>query len=272
MLCGLQGTMEGDFTGKETYHLDFDPKGYFNMYKNFGLGISPGNDERLCFILEHLHKTFAHGGIRGDTLIDIGSGPSIYQLLSACESFKEIIASDLVEKNREEMQKWLRKDPKAFNWTPMVKYVCQIEGNRERWMEKEEKLRRTINQVLPCDMNLANPFNPLVVPPADCVLSTYCLEVASKDLHTYRSGIRKIGSLVKSGGHLVLVMALGGTYYMVGPHKFSCIYLTPEIVKEAIKEAGFDTVHFDILNFNMPMTYANGQNVGFLVAQKHQEA
>uniref|UniRef100_A0A803TYT8 Indolethylamine N-methyltransferase-like n=1 Tax=Anolis carolinensis TaxID=28377 RepID=A0A803TYT8_ANOCA len=69
-------------------------------------------------------------GIRGDTLIDIGSGPSIYQLLSACESFKEIIASDLLEKNREEMQKWLKKDPEAFDWTPMVKYVCQLEGDR----------------------------------------------------------------------------------------------------------------------------------------------
>uniref|UniRef100_H9G9B1 Uncharacterized protein n=1 Tax=Anolis carolinensis TaxID=28377 RepID=H9G9B1_ANOCA len=142
----------------------------------------------------------------------------------------------------------------------------------EKWVEKQEKLRRTIKQVLPCDVTLANPFNPLVVPPADCVLSTYCLEVASKDLPTYCSGVRNLGSLVKSGGHLVLVMALGGTYYNVGPEKFSCICLAPEMAKEAVKEAGFDIVRFETLNFNMPMTMASGQTVGFLVAQKHQEA
>ena len=29
------------------------------------------------------------GGIGGDILIDIGSGPTIYQLLSACEAFRD---------------------------------------------------------------------------------------------------------------------------------------------------------------------------------------
>lgn len=41
----------------------------------------------------------------GDILIDIGSGPTIYQLLSACEVFREIIMSDYTELNLREVDK-----------------------------------------------------------------------------------------------------------------------------------------------------------------------
>lgn len=69
-------------------------------------------------------------GLQGDVLIDIGSGPTIYQLLSACESFKEIIATDYTDQNLQELEKWLKKEPGAFDWSPVVTYVCELEGNR----------------------------------------------------------------------------------------------------------------------------------------------
>ena len=47
------------------------------------------------------------GGLEGKLLIDIGSGPTIYQFLSACESFQEIIATDYTDKNLQELEKWL---------------------------------------------------------------------------------------------------------------------------------------------------------------------
>lgn len=69
-------------------------------------------------------------GIKGDTLIDIGSGPTIFQFLSACESFREIIATDYSAQNWEEMNRWLKKEPGSFDWTAVVKYVCELEGDR----------------------------------------------------------------------------------------------------------------------------------------------
>lgn len=70
------------------------------------------------------------GAVKGELLIDIGSGPTIYQLLSACESFTEIIVSDYTDQNLWELQKWLKKEPGAFDWSPVVTYVCDLEGNR----------------------------------------------------------------------------------------------------------------------------------------------
>ncbi|KAH0623358.1 hypothetical protein JD844_031609 [Phrynosoma platyrhinos] len=257
--------MEGGFIGNEAYQQHFKTKDYLKTYMSFGSGDC---DVLFSNVMDKLHKTFITDGIKGKTLIDIGSGPSIYQLLSACESFQEIIATDFLEQNREEMQKWLKKDPDAFDWTPMVKYVCQLEGNREKWMEKEEKLRKTIKQVLKCDVTLANPLDPLVIQPVSCVLSTFCLESASKDLPAHRSVMKNVGSLVKPGGHLILVLAVRTNYYMVGQDKFSCVYLEPEMVENAVKDAGFEIVCSEVLQATIPLAIANAQETIFLVAQK----
>lgn len=70
------------------------------------------------------------GVLKGGTLIDIGSGPTIYQLLPACGSYENIIATDYLEQNCQEITKWLKKEPDAFDWSSVVQYVCQLEGNR----------------------------------------------------------------------------------------------------------------------------------------------
>lgn len=69
-------------------------------------------------------------GLGGDTLLDVGCGPTIYQLLSACERFQEIVAMDYTPQNRRELESWLRNEPGAFDWRPVVQYVCELEGDR----------------------------------------------------------------------------------------------------------------------------------------------
>ncbi|XP_075765914.1 nicotinamide N-methyltransferase isoform X2 [Pelodiscus sinensis] len=227
------------FTGGETYQKDFDPAVYLETYYSFGSSNCPRN-EVLELSLKSLFKIFISGGVKGDTLIDIGSGPTIYQLLSACENFKEIVASDYTDRNRQELEKWLKKEPGAFDWTPVVKYVCELEGDREKWAEKEEKLRNKVKQVLKCDVSKSSVLGPVSLPQADCLLSTLCLEAACKDLTSYRAALKNISSLLKPGGHLVMMTVLKETYYIVGQKRFSCLYLEKESVVEALSEAGFE--------------------------------
>ena len=63
------------------------------------------------------HSCSKTGGLEGKLLIDLSSGPTIYQLLSACESFKEIIAINYSDKNCQELEKRLKKVPGAFDWS-----------------------------------------------------------------------------------------------------------------------------------------------------------
>ncbi|XP_015277812.1 PREDICTED: nicotinamide N-methyltransferase-like [Gekko japonicus] len=261
--------MEKTLISKEDYLQHFGPQDYAKTY--YSLSPDSGSENTiLTFSLKNLHKAFILDGIKGDTLIDIGSGPTIYQFLSACESFREIIATDFTDQNREEMQRWLRKEPGAFDWSTIAKFVCELEGDREKWVEKEEKVRRTIKQVLKCDVTQASPLAPLVVPPADCVLSLLCLESASKDLPTYSSAVKNAGSLVKSGGHLILVTCLESTFYMAGQNRFFCLYLEQENVDNAVKAAGFDIVWAKLERVVYSVDVSNNRGMYALVAQKQQ--
>ncbi|XP_074833156.1 nicotinamide N-methyltransferase-like [Carettochelys insculpta] len=255
------------FTGGETYQKDFDPAVYLQTYCSFGSSLCPGN-EILELILKTLFKIFISGGLKGDTLIDIGSGPTIYQLLSACENFKEIVASDYTEQNRRELEKWLKKEPGAFDWTPVVKYVCELEGDRERWDEKEEKLRKKVKQVLKCDVSKSNILAPVSLPQADCLLSTLCLEAACKDLNSYHAALKNISSLLKPGGHLVMVTVLKETYYMVGQRRFSCLYLEKESVVEGLRAAGFDVQYVEVTPNSSEGTLADLEAVMSVAACK----
>ncbi|XP_068120417.1 nicotinamide N-methyltransferase-like [Hyperolius riggenbachi] len=229
--------------GQESYHRFFSPKAYLNSYYNVD-GDTLGNS-RLLFKLKHLAKIFTSGKVKGETLIDIGTGPTIYQLLSACEAFSNIIVSDLTEANLEEFNKWLLNKPGAFDWSPVVKYVCHLEGDRVPWEEKEEQLRRAIKQVLKCDVLLSNPTDPVVLPQVDCVLSCACLEAACKEKEDYIAGLNNLSALLKPGGYLVLTGVLESRYYVVGESKFLPFHLTKDFMMETLNRVGFVIESFE---------------------------
>ncbi|NXA93728.1 NNMT methyltransferase, partial [Melanocharis versteri] len=227
------------FTEAEFYQQYFDPQEYLKEYYS----ISSSREGASAFTMQNLrilHKMFSLDGLRGDILIDVGCGPTIYQLLSACEHFQEIIVLDYTDRNRRELEKWLKNEAGAFDWEPVVKYVCELEGDREKWAEKQEKLRKKVKQVLKCDVTKANPTGPVSLPPADCIVSTLCLEGACKDLATFRSALRNISTLLKPGGQLVMLTALGDTYYTFNKQAFSCLCLQKHEVEEAVVAAGFE--------------------------------
>ncbi|XP_054448233.1 nicotinamide N-methyltransferase [Pteronotus mesoamericanus] len=259
--------MESGFTSKDTYLSHFNPRDYLEKYYSFGSRHSAEN-QVLRFLLKNLFNIFSVGGIKGDLLIDIGSGPTIYQFLSACESFKKIIATDYVDQNLQELEKWLKKEPGAFDWSPIVSYVCELEGNRMKGQEKEEKLRKTIKQVLKCDVTQSQPLGAVSLPPADCLLSTLCLHAACPDLSAYCTALRNLSGLLKPGGYLVIMDALKSSYYVVGEQRFSSLSLGQEAIEAAVREAGYTIKQFEVISQSYSPTTANNEGIFFLVGQK----
>ncbi|XP_074160316.1 nicotinamide N-methyltransferase-like [Sminthopsis crassicaudata] len=259
--------VEADFTGKDAYLSHFSPQTYLEKYYTFGPSPSPEN-QILMHVLRRLFMTFSSGRVKGDLLIDIGTGPTIYQLLSACESFKEIVATDYTDQNLEELNRWLKKEPGAFDWSPVVKYVCELEGNREKWTEKEERLRQKVKHLLKCDVTQSQPLGPVSLPQADCLLSALCLDAACKDLPTYHQALRNLHSLLKPGGFLVFIDALKSSYYMIGDQRFSSLSLSQEAVKDAVVKAGYTIQEFEVIPQSYSKTRADNEGLFYLVGQK----
>ncbi|KAM8927192.1 nicotinamide N-methyltransferase-like [Pelodytes ibericus] len=255
------------FTDGDLYQSSFDTGAFLSTFCQFGVG----RDDLLNFRLRKCFETFGSGGVGGDVLIDIGGGPSIYQLLSACETFNSIIATDFTDRNRQEFEKWLRKEPGAFDWSEFSKAVCELEGNGDTWEKKEEKLRTRVKHVLKCDVTKSNPLDPEVIPPADGLLSICCLEVACTDFTAYQTALRNISSLLKPGGHLVLLGCLGDTFYRVGNQEFFSLPLDEQSVRKAVEDAGYTIKEMDVLNVRdtAPPAHLTGSNGNFfLLARK----
>ncbi|KFO31563.1 indolethylamine N-methyltransferase [Fukomys damarensis] len=255
------------YAGGEDYEKEFDPKDYLETYYAFDSGTMAEN-EILKFNLENLFQTFTAGGVCGNLLIDIGTGPTIYQLLSACEVFSEIITSDYSEQNLRELEKWLRKEPGAYDWSPAAKYVCELEGDRHRWQEKEARLRKTITRLLKCDVTQPHPLGSAQVPPADCVLTLLTLESACPSVDAYRAAVRGLVGLLKPGGHLVTMVALRSQHYMVGPKKFFGLHLERETVESALQEAGCQVLRCDYRPISYSEACSKNEGICFVVACK----
>uniref|UniRef100_A0A8C5PZF9 Indolethylamine N-methyltransferase-like n=1 Tax=Leptobrachium leishanense TaxID=445787 RepID=A0A8C5PZF9_9ANUR len=234
------------FTGTQVYQNDFQPKTYLDTYYGAVSGVFI-KDGYMDFILRKMHLAFTTGGVKGDTMIDIGPGPAIYQELSACEVFNEITAADFTDRNREYLEKWRKSEPGLFDWTPALKFVCNLEGRSGKLAEKEEKLRKTIKRVVKCDVTKSNPLDPLVLPKVDCVLTVGCLECACKDEEAYGKVIRNLSSLLKVGGHIIIGSILGSTIFRCGSAQFSLINLSEGFLRKVLTENGFFVVDAEVL-------------------------
>ncbi|XP_041425242.1 indolethylamine N-methyltransferase isoform X2 [Xenopus laevis] len=212
-------------------------------------------------------------GVKGETLIDIGQGPTIYQDLSACESFKEIIGAEYTERNREYYKKTLRNEPGIFDWTTVIQTVCDLEGKGTTVEEKREKLKKTVTKIIKCDINKSNPVEPLVLPRVDCVMAIGCLECV-RDLDSFCDALKNISSLLKVGGHLIIDELLNGTYYFLGGTRFSCVTLTEEFMRNAITDAGFAIIDLEVQAINRDKQQYNisdNDSDIFILARKLQD-
>uniref|UniRef100_A0A8C5PZQ1 Nicotinamide N-methyltransferase n=1 Tax=Leptobrachium leishanense TaxID=445787 RepID=A0A8C5PZQ1_9ANUR len=244
LIClSIEDTMEASLTKQELLKKYFNPKDYYDISYAKGKGILLG--EWVPFVLKNLHELFSSGAVKGDTLTDIGSGSSIYHLVSACRSFKNITTSDLLEQNLIQQKKWLNKEPDMLDWSEIVQIVCDLEGNGEKVEEKEDKLRRAVRDVLKCDVLKKNPFEPLVLPPADCVLCCLCLESACKDVASYRDTVKNLKNLVKPGGHIIVLGTINNTYFSVNENKLPTAVLKEQDIKKAFTDGGYEILRME---------------------------
>ncbi|XP_010869295.2 nicotinamide N-methyltransferase [Esox lucius] len=230
----------------ENHQARFDPKTYFDYCYQFATVPGQKDNRRFVnFVLCQLSKTFSTGKYQGQRLIEVGTGPTVHTLISACQYYDEILASDYVDSNRSEIERWLRAEEGCFDWSAHMQYVCDLEGKRTPQIIADT-LRQKVKRVLKCDVCLENPFHPIKVPPADCVISSLCLEAACKDRESYRRSLSSVAGLLRSGGVLVLIGDLDENYYTVGEQRFACVNLNQEFITATLSELGLTVEEFNL--------------------------
>jgi SAM-dependent methyltransferase len=228
-------------TPTESYD-HFDPRAYLAEYY---LGLSPEND----FVLRFYHETYAalEGGLR---LLEVGGGPTVYQLISASGKAREIVFADYLETNLDEVRDWLQRVPTAFDWTPYLERVAALEsanGEPSGAAALAARVRSRITRLVRCDLTCDRPLAPETVAGFDVVSSAFCLEGVTQDRRMFAVFLQRVASLLREGGKLVATVVRDSEAYKVGPSYFPACPLDEGSLTRALARAGFAGVRISSL-------------------------
>ncbi|XP_075185247.1 indolethylamine N-methyltransferase-like [Anomaloglossus baeobatrachus] len=224
----------------------------------------------LEFPIKNLTKTFTEGNIKGDVLIDFSVGPIVYHLYAACDFFKHIIILKIRDRCIMELKRWVDSRTGAFDWCRTAKFHVDVEGKSEHFQDIEEKVRSAAQHIVKCDLAKENIIEPMVLPPADCVLTVGLLGMISKDQDEYVSNLGKISRLLKPGGHIILCGVLGTTYYKIGKDKLHVMSYDEDFIKNALVQTGFVIDHVDVQERTSVSDLIDYKQVIFITAHKEK--
>ncbi|KAM4011893.1 nicotinamide N-methyltransferase-like, partial [Anomaloglossus baeobatrachus] len=177
--------------------------------------------------------------VNGDVLIDLSHSSLVHHLFAACDFFKHIIVLKARERCIMELKRWVDSRTGAFDWQHAAKLHVDIGETRDQLQDKELKVRSALQHVLKCDLEKDDIMDPIVLPPADCIISAWLLDVISKNQDDYMRYLRKFSRLLKPGGYIILIGALDLTYYTIGKDKFHGFKYDEEFARKALVGEGF---------------------------------
>lgn len=241
----------------------FDPETYVSQF--FAENILSEPESR--WTLDQIHEIFKEGALKGRRLLDIGSGPVVYPVITASRWFEEIYLSDYAKENVEYLHKWMRKESEHMR--PLMEYYAQKEQN-VTWEQKNCEVRNKVKNAVECDVNKDNPLSGTALENAefDVITSCLCLHVAALTLEDFTKALKNISKLLKSGGHLVVADILDNKFYSVGDRKFRAFSTTVEELHAAYKEAGYNIETRNSTSFVLEYEVCDASTMYILVAKK----
>ena len=190
-------------------------------------------------------------------VLDYGCGPAVAYDISAAAESTEIVLAEYGERCLSALQDWLDRNPSAWDWTPYIKHVvCDLEGKDESEVKKrEDDLRKAVKAIVPCDITQDPPIAKGYEGPYDVVMSMLCIENACMTRQDYKAAVKRMATLVKIGGNLLLYSAVRNRdendntpgYYYIGEQKHVQIALPLQFVLVTLKESGLAVVEMNML-------------------------
>lgn len=103
----------------------------------------------------------------------------------------------------------------------------------------EERLRKAVDEVLPCNVLFDNPLYPAPSRQFDCVVVSSILECASQTRVSYERSVSNVARLLKPGGQLLLHGYLNEHFCRVDREYFESFPVSSPFVREVFSDAGF---------------------------------
>jgi hypothetical protein len=189
-------------------------------------------------------------------ILDFGSGPSIVNATLAREQFGRILMAEFDPGSREEVKKWLQKDPDTLNWAEIARQALR-DADLSIAPGFEEDLRQKMVGIVSCNArscpvipneeleevgfkltssSATTPVEHLF----DAIVSTLCLEVACRDKEEFADAIGKLRDLLLPDGYFVLAADYGIGSYNYSGSPVDAVPLTQWMIRKILTKSGFE--------------------------------
>ena len=138
-------------------------------------------DSEDTFLIEFLHEAYQSLRPR-QTMLEVGGGPTIYQLISARNRVESIVFSDYLKENLQEVKNWKNRSPNAFDWDSYFEEIAKLEGSAGNISidQMKEELRKKLVSFAHCDVFKEFPLPFRVVKTFDIVSTHFCVDAVSR--------------------------------------------------------------------------------------------
>ena len=236
----------------------FDPSLYISYFIERSDKCTQSGNDFITAFLEMLHNVFAeHGGSRGKALLDVGTGPTLWHLISASKQYEKITLAEPLDRNKVALENFRNSRNVDENFAKYLKMVAKLEKQEGKWDEVRARLRSSVKTI--SKLNIAERYilgaGKSEDGQYDCVVSCLFLEVACTNADNYERAVKKLVSLAKRGGGRVVLAGLMNENYFVhgtGSSMTSCPVLWT-MLEAILQRSGCTISKRDTEYFGEPM-------------------
>lgn len=182
---------------------------------------------------------------KGGRLIEVGGGPTIYQIISASSTVQSIYFSDYSINNINAVKKWLADGvPGIWGEYIRMSLECEkIQSNDESVGARAALLKKKIVAIEQLDIKSSSSVDAIVdrYGKFDFVSSAFCIDSITSSFEQWRTLLNNLKRLLSGGGSLVICTLIGSKQgYRVGSKVFPSVNLTCDDVYTSLNALGFN--------------------------------
>lgn len=221
----------------------FSPRDYLSTYYR---EVQEDEQQLMAWLVGEARpylRALAGRGCGGQTLLDVGCGPTIHHLLPLADLVDRAIVTDLVSANLAEVSDWLCGDAAAHDWTPFADECARLLRDHRTGAPRLLEARiRAVMEVGPAlDLTEAEPWSEWV----DVVTTFFCPCSATTDIGQFTTMLGRTTERLRPGGAFVGSFLGGCHAYRVGPAWFPSPGLSIADVATALDRSGVDVASLE---------------------------
>jgi phenylethanolamine N-methyltransferase len=213
-------------------------------------------DAENTFLLDFYARAYTAERTLGRVVLDVGGGPTIYQLISASRYASRIVFAEFLAVNRKEVKSWWRAAAGHHDWSHFFEHVAKLEGHDSTSLKDlEKRLRGKLSSVVPVDLRDEHPLAEIGVLGVDIVSSAFCIEVISSDIADLERYLSKIIEPLRQGGSLLITVTLNCSRYRVLDRFYPCLRVDADQLAAVLTKKGMSVVIHDTLKVESGREY-----------------